>query len=429
MRVSIEQEANVVTYNFELEPGDREAIVSPTGQVKARFLGGPCRYFMPEGWRLEDVHPDLIAAVAMMVAGNFIGKQMELPFGVSQEFQEQMATIYKRSIGPADTGLKLRRPPPGARLGLCFSGGVDSAAAMLLLPTNTTFVFLHRIDRPDGQQKSIYKPDAAVRACDVLRTSGREVLCVQTDMEYTRHPVGFMNDGTMATPQMLLADWLKLDGIAYGMILESAYLNKGFRYREYKQTDHWRRYGGTAAACGLPWHLVTAGLSEVATSQLVLESPLQHVAQSCVRGAFGSPCMKCWKCFRKSLLEAALVGETIPSAKLDEYFQINEIAHKLLDIPIKHENVMMYLLQKYQGNNREMLDLRRELHLEEIDLSWMERWFTTSREVLADNYRDQTEADITRLIKPMNEQDISNVRAWDRLAANEAAGRLIPTNT
>ncbi len=426
MRATARQEANVLTLDFELEPHDRSTIVAPNGKVKARFLGGLCRYMLPDGWKLSDVHPDLIACVAITIAGRFALREFTLPFPISEHFRERLSRVYKAQLGPVDPALPPRRAPRDGRLGLCFSGGVDSTAAVILLPRETAVVFLERIERPGQSSKSMYKKDAAVRATEVLRQCGRDALSVQTDMEYTRDPVGFMNDGTMATPLMLLADWLRLDGIAYGLIFESSYLNKGFKFREYKQIDHWKRYGGDAAACDLPWHLITAGLSEVVTSRLVLESPFQQIAQSCIRGTFGQPCMDCWKCFRKSLLEAALLGEPVPSALLDKYFQMREAAKKLKEVPIKHENVMMYILQKYRGSNRHMLDLHRELGVEGLDLDWMERWFTDSREVLSERYAQHGEAAITQLMEPMTARDIANVRAWDRLAANEAAGRLMP---
>lgn len=426
MRITARQEGNSVVFDFQFESHDREAIVSPAGKTKARLLGEECRYVMPDAWRLEDVHPDLLACVALMVAGDFAAKEMTFPRAVSAGFVERISQVYKTRFSPVDSALAPRQAPPDGRIGLCFSGGVDSTAALLLLPADSAIVFLERVSRPGEERPSMYRKEAAVRACDVLKECGRDAVRVPTDMEFTREPVGFMNDGAMSTPLLLLADHLKINSVAYGLILESSYLNKGFRFREYKKTDHWRRYGGNSAACGLPWHLLTAGLSEVVTSRLVLESPYQHIAQSCIRGGFAAPCMNCWKCFRKSLLEAALVGETVPDALLDQYFEIREASKKLMEVPIKHENVMMYLLQKYRGSHPRMLALRRELRADDVDLTWTERWFTQSRELFAERYAAQTEANMARVVSPMSESDLASVRTWDRIAANEAAGRLAP---
>jgi hypothetical protein len=323
-----------------------------------------------------------------------------------------------------DGSLKPRQPAGKTRIGLCYSGGVDSTAALALLPRDTVAVFAERV-RPPGSPTSLYSKEAALRSCAILRQIGREVWTLPTDMEYIREPVGFFTDLATSAPLMLLADFLDLDAMAYGLILESSYLNKGFCFREYAQTWHWVRYNGVAAAVGLPWHLVTAGLSEVVTTRLVLESPLRHVAQSCVRSDGRAPCEDCWKCFRKLLLEAVLAGDPLPAALLDRYFSIHEAQKKLGEVPIKHEDVMMFILQRYRGNHPQTCALQRALRIDQADLAWIERWFTPARELLAGPHRAEAEATIARAVQPMNEQDVQNVRNWDRYGAAEAAGRVI----
>lgn len=425
MRVRLETENSTVKYSFALEEGDREAILGPGGVEKARFLNGTASYCLPAGWRLADTHPDLLGAVAVALAGDFTGPRLELSFPVSDAFREQVGAVYKFTIDPVDPQLKPRRAPGEARMGLCFSAGVDSTAALSLVPKNAVAIFLDRVDPPGVVRDGLYNKDAPVRACEVLRKIGREAWAISSDMEYLRLPIGFANDLTMSTPLMLLADWLHLDATAYGLILESSYLNKAFKFREYAQTWHWVRYSAVAAAAGVPWNLITAGLSEVVTTRLVMESPWQHVAQSCIRGPFGAPCLNCWKCFRKSLLEATLAGEVLRPELLDRYFSIREAQKKLHEVPIKHEDVMMFILQGYRGNHPEMVALREALRVDDVDLGWIERWFSPAREVLADKYGAPSEASITRVIEPMTERDLQNVRNWDRIAAAAAHGRAV----
>lgn len=243
----------------------------------------------------------------------------------------------------------------------------------------------------------------------------------------SRAPIGYANDAVTASPILLLADWLNLNATGYGLILESSYLDKGYRFREYTQSRHWRTYATLFAAVGLPWHLVTAGLSEVVTTRLVLESPYHHVAQSCTRGLFASPCENCWKCFRKRLLEAALVGVDLPPAVLDRYFDIGEVLSKLEEAPIKHEDVILFILQRYRGRHPRMRSLYDELLADEVDVDWTQRWFTPAREVLAAAYAADAEQRITQLVPPMTDRDIAAVRAWDRVAAAVECGRLAAT--
>ncbi len=425
MQVRLEAKDHTLLYHFTVEAGDREVIRGADGREKARFLGGTTHYHLPEEWRLDDTHPDLLAAVAVALAGDFAGQRVQLSFPVSDAFRERLSTVYKWTIEPVDGQLQPRRLTGASRMGLCFSGGVDSTAALSLVPGDAALVFLDRAEPLGAPRDSMYDKDAPLRACKVLRQMGREVWPIATDVEYLRTPVGFMNDLAMSTPLMLLADWLHVDATAYGLILESSYLNKAFKFREYAQTRHWQKYGTVAAAAGVPWNLITAGLSEVVTTRLVLESPLQHLAQSCIRGPFGAPCLNCWKCFRKSLLEATLAGDTLGNERLERYFNIREAQHKLQEVPIKHEDVMMFILQRYRGDHPARTVLRRELRVDEVDLTWIERWFHPAREVLADKYAAESESSIMRVVPAMTPIDIENVRGWDRLAAAEAAGRPV----
>ena len=84
---------------------------------------------------------------------------------------------------------------------------------------------------------------------------------------------------------------------------------------------------------------------------------------------------------------------------------------------------MMFILQRYNGRHPAMTALRRELRVEGVDLTWIERWFHPAREVLAAKYAVESEASLTRAVQAMNADDVQNVRNWDRIAAAEASGR------
>jgi hypothetical protein len=423
MRVTLSQKGGTLSFTFVPDGTDRPAILARDGSVKALLAGRTVRFFMPSGWRLGDTHPDLLGAVVLGLVGELARRRLHLPVPVSAEFCQRIAPLYRCDVGPVDPALKPRQPSGHARIGLCYSGGVDSTAALSLLPKSAAAVLAERVDPPSGPIATIYNKDAALRACIVLRQMGREVWTVRTDMEHLREPVGFFTDLAMAAPLLLLADWANLDALAYGLIMEAAYLYKGVCFRPYAQTRHWRRYSAVAAAVAMPWHLITAGLSEMATTRLILESPLQHVAQSCLRGDAGAPCESCWKCFRKLLLQAAVAGHVLPNAVLDRYFRIPDVERRLKDVPIKLEHVIMFILQRYSGTHPEMRALRRTLRVDEAELGWTERWFTPAREVLAEKHRAASEAAASRFVQPMTTRDVECVQNWDRFAANEACGR------
>jgi hypothetical protein len=416
MRVDIRTEGHTLLLDFEQEPAD--ALRLPRKPV--RFRSGLCRYEMPADWRLEETHPDLLGAVAIALGGLFVGgHRLVLSQPVSTHFQAAVGELFDTHIHPVDQHLRPRQPPADGRCALAYSGGVDSTAALCLLPPDAPCVFLERRVPPHcPDYASYYDARAAVRACETLAAAGRPVWRIGCDVEFRRQPLGLMNDLVTATPILLLADYARFDALSYGLIFESSYLNKGLQFREYGQSWHFRALGGTARAVGVPWHLVTGGISEVATTRLVLESPYQHVAQSCIRGDFGAPCRNCWKCFRKSLLESVIVGEPLPRATLDVYFRIAEALQKLHDVPIKHEDVMIYILQRFPADHPELRALQRRLRVNDCDVAWVEKWFTPARELLAPKYAEHAERRISELLRPMDAHDLVTVRAWDRFAAN-----------
>ena len=52
---------------------------------------------------------------------------------------------------------------------------------------------------------------------------------------------------------------------------------------------------------GIELSLPVSGISEVGTSIIVNSGPLGQFSQSCIRGEWGKPCKRCWKCCRKAV--------------------------------------------------------------------------------------------------------------------------------
>ncbi len=413
MRVDIRTSESLFTFSFALEEGERRT--GPTKKGLVDYVArGDCRFDLPEGWRSGCVHPDLLAAVALAISNHVVGERLLLNSPVSAALHEKVKEVFGFRLEPVDPALEPRTAPANSRPALCYSGGVDSTAALQLAPSDTVCVFLERVEPPDESRGGKYQKEAALTACALLRELGRAVLAVQSGMEDVRKPTGFANDLTMAAPVMLLADHLGIDSIAYGLIMESAYLKQGHRFRDYARTKHFLRYGGVAETVGLPFNLVTSGLSEVVTSRLVLQSPYHHVAQSCVRGSFAEPCMCCWKCFRKRMLESVLLEETLPAHVYDRMFAIPDVHKELAKVPIKHENVMAFIVQGYQGDHPEMLRWKQTLGTDDLDLRWTTRWYPKSEEVLADKYRNRCRENISRWVEPMDDADRENMESWDR---------------
>src|SRR5690606_21051487 len=105
---------------------------------------------------------------------------------------------------------------------IAFSGGVDSVAALAILPQNTIAIFMNRIAKRVGKP-GLYRADAALQTCDDVRRSGYDVRVVDTSMELMRDPIGFAVDWTNAVGAVAHADQLDLRSISFGMIAESAF--------------------------------------------------------------------------------------------------------------------------------------------------------------------------------------------------------------
>ena len=78
--------------------------------------------------------------------------------------------------------------------------------------------------------------------------------------------------------------------------------------------------------------LPIAGVSEVGTAIIAHKSPTGMAAQSCIRGTWGEPCQKCWKCFRKELLSIALWGHN--EVDILEMLHSSEVQIRLSAFPI-----------------------------------------------------------------------------------------------
>ena len=105
-------------------------------------------------------------------------------------------------VGPIDEGLDPWKPGKNSRPGLAFSGGVDSTAALALMPATTAPIFM---DRPI-RSKSLYDKDAVRHSCLEVERLGYDMHVIQCDLEYVRNPGGLPVDVANSVPAVLMAD-------------------------------------------------------------------------------------------------------------------------------------------------------------------------------------------------------------------------------
>ena len=405
MNISLRQEGDLVYFILEPEDADIEHLNNSKiglAQAEAKIDLG--------GLKIENIHPDLLGLSAILMSHQFVGRELHLPFGVSEKFLEEANGILSKYKIYSDSGMSAEpnRTPDNSRPGLAFSGGADSTAALSVMPGNTVPVFMNRPMR----KNSMYDSDAPLQSCELLKQIGYDVKVVNCDLEYLRKPVGFPSDLAHAIPIILLSGNLGIDSIAFGTILESAYGIGHEHYIDYPNGSHKRFYGTLLSAAGLQISLPVAGVSEVGTAIIVENSPLGELSQSCIRGKRRLPCMRCWKCFRKELLSMAL----FPGREIDlEGMMRNssEVQIRLSAYPISHENVVTYSIQKIDVSKYPFLRPLRNRLDTKLNLSLLSSWYSPSKELVPERYRLSVIEKISKFVPPMTEEQEQILENWN----------------
>jgi hypothetical protein len=398
VKVSYSMDGRRVEFRYTL--GDSEPRVKSPEMVSNRFS-----VTVPEGVGLDHIHGDHLALSALLVAYPWVRGRMDFGLPVSSQFAATLEGLGI-SVG-SPTGAPPYTTSPGSVAGLAFSGGVDSTAALSLLPGNTVSVFL---DRP-SVEGSLYNKEAALKACSSLLERGWECLVVPCDLELVRKPTGFPVDVANGVPAILLAQHLGLGSIAYGSVMESLYsLGRGV-YKDYNQTTHYRIWGSMLEASGLLLSYPVAGVSEVGTEIICSKSRLGDLAQSCIRGGFGDPCLKCFKCFRKTAVRVGLGIECYKPDTMSMLLQSNTVADKLGALPVHHEGVIAYAISQLQGLRLPDSVRRRFGHVD--DLSFLERWYPSSIRWVPPDSRKAVERRARQFLGAMSDIEQSKIRAWD----------------
>ncbi|CAI8237676.1 MAG: Uncharacterised protein [Methanobacteriota archaeon] len=426
------EEQSEIIFHIELEDEDK---INPS--PKFSLNENTCKFVIPDEVSFDEIHPDHLALVSILISHPFIGKRIVFPKAVSKEFSSKANSIITRYVVEnIDEELQPWTPSIDSRPVLAFSGGADSTAALALMPENTAAVFL---DRPLPTKPSwsiwknflglmlrlkrgvsLYDKDAPHIACEKLTEFGYEVVKMETNLEYLRKPVGFPVDVANSAPAILLANHMKFDAVAFGTIMESAFGIGHENFRNYPKSPHYKMWGTLFAAAGLPLMQVVSGVSEVGTSIINRDSSFGHIAHSCMRGKWMDPCRNCWKCFRKLLLDSVVNKEKMTDKELDDLFKINEAKRFLSSFPIKHENVLTYSTSKYLElfeldieNNSMMSILTKRVRGDVMEVEWMEKYFPMMFDLIPEKYREDIKIKLEKYLQPMSKEEQEFVLKWN----------------
>ena len=323
---------------------------------------------MPGDWRMEETHPDLF----------------------------QLA--HHLLVEPWDKSAMANWKPtwnPGWRPGLAFSGGIDSAAAMALMPEETVLLYNER----SGVNGQLDHTNALRFFEKITEDTGRVVHRIRSNHEQLRalqgKSVGFSTDYACAVQVILLADYFGLDSVGTGMPLENSYLFHGHKFRDFSTSWFWKHYSPMFDDVGLSLYQPVAGCSEVVNLNIVTASGWDGWAQSCLRSSKGGEvCGGCWKCFRKNTLQ------NLP------FSMSNEITTFLSKEPLKQAVSTLYSIQR-GGVSKEGVDIRQQFpqldsHLN-MDFSFLERHLDDALNLLPEKYRAFTKARLDEFALSMDD--------------------------
>ncbi|WP_100448725.1 DUF6395 domain-containing protein [Glycomyces xiaoerkulensis] len=413
-----ETDAVAVRLHFEPESDDRTEI---PGEA---MIGRTASARLPGGFDLDATHPDVLALAALLSCRPWAGRRLLLDRPVSEPFAAAVAEHLDLELEPADPDLPPRVRPAGPRPGVAYSGGVDSVAAVALLPGEPHLYYLDRVIREDG--KGAINKAAAHASCDDIERKGHLVRRVPCDVEYLRRPTGvpvnLPTDLSFALPAVLCADFDGLDALVTGILASSVYGLSGGRFSAPGPDHAFRVWQPVTAAAGLPFQPVAAGLTEASTPVVVDQAWRGEVlAQSCHVGGAGIPCGSCRNCFRKTLVDSALSGRWPEPERVDAMLRSPQALADLTAVPMPLECSLVFSMGRYDGRDLLLRLLRDRVCREDRRADWMARHYTPALDLLDDRYRDGVAQRIAVYVKAMTDEDIVAVESWDVKA--EAAFR------
>jgi hypothetical protein len=395
MEATIEFEDSRV--NFFLRPTESER-KSTYGEKMATEM--QFSIVAPANVDFSEMHCDHLALIVLLACHPFSVGDLNIPLNVSKNFYNACKIFTRYTPHFLSNDGRAYTSNSNSKPGLAFSGGMDSTAALALMPESTIPIFLNR---PSKSDSTLYNKSAAEATLAFIKAKKRPVISVTTDVEFIRDPTGFPTDLASGIPAVALASHLNLDAIGYGTVLESAYRVGHEKSRDYEFSSHYRVWGPLFSAAGIPLFLPVSGVSEVGTSKIVRGSSYRGMARSCIRGQWPNPCNKCWKCFRKQLIDDAISGKTMTDKEFISSIKSREVRTKLISKFIPHENVLAWAINAMKRGP--ILDAFYDrLVGATYDTSHLSSFYKPSIELIPGKYRLHVLEELRKYLPVMDEE-------------------------
>lgn len=252
-----------------------------------------------------------------------------------------------------------RRSAVGNRVGVAFSGGVDSSAALRLVE-NPVAIYT-QVANPSGMHKIENALMATQSVNGLCIVSNYDVLAVHFGKRR-----GFYGQAGWVITGVLLSDFLGLNVLCDGNIVDFAYLRSSFGHGTKYTVHDYSEVMGAFSSVGLSYAMPCAGLSEVSTTKIAAGAPY---AMGCMRGVKGEPCLKCMKCYRKMAIQGSPI-------------ETNSEAEKILSnewIPVL--GAFLWARDNCGLSNPRLNGISK-------DIDWVDKWYAASSFFIPVTIRD-----------------------------------------
>lgn len=280
------------------------------------------------------------------------------------------------------------RKTEGNAIGLAYSGGMDSTAALTLLERMgmTILTYMQR----EGVDDTIMKQEGPLytfQMAEKIRQAPGFIF--KTDFEKIRQikenkMIGFSTDLCVLIGSLFIADHFGIKYLATGMMLESTYIKGGYEYRDFVASDYWKKHTEIFRKAGFELLFPVIPCSEIVTTKIAESGRYYGIGNSCLRSSVGGRgCMNCYKCFRKNMIN----GKLIPLNK--------ESAIKMSQEHIKQGASLIHACNKH-GFKVPLLD-----RYTNWDLSYLEGYYATALECIPEELRDRLGYLLEQFVPPM----------------------------
>ena len=362
-----------IKFFFELENDDkRDSISYNAGRSRIFLESNYCSFDFPHDIIMP--HPDLICMAALKIISPYIGSHVEMDYPVSKHFSEAVKNHYP-NIKEINVGNISPRKIINERYAVSFSGGADSLATANLCPPNTPLILSTRKYHPEiGIFEQWYKTDANIETlrhmsthyCKIYTSSDFEFL--STNHNYCIYPDNY----AFTIPCILLADHLSLTGILTGDIIGAFTSDETKNFSDHNFLKLKKYY----ASVGLDIDSPVKGITELGTEIINRYFQNSDISTTCQYGTFKKPCMKCIKCFRKTLIKSYLSNSMIDPQILNTFNKSKSIVNlsnsKIIHMPLTYKITM----EKQDLNNYDILNkIKKRVSNIDIDLSGFKKLF------------------------------------------------------